>query len=143
MNNNTYQIRKILPSDYFQFHSLISQLKPTQFSNTQFNHLLSSLHDNHNIFVLLDSTQKILASITFILEKKFIHNMGSCLHLEDLIVHSKFRKLGIASQLILFTIQQFKSSYKIILNCSPELIPFYSKIGFKKNAEQMAIYQNI
>ena len=119
--NNKYLIRPILvDDDHLQFQNLLSQLQPTSFDLSTFQNFVSSLSPTHNIYIILDlSLNKIIASLTFILEHKLIHNSSYCLHIEDVVVDSNYRGLGLGKQLLSFIIESFSSStYKIILNCS-------------------------
>tara|TARA_B100000941_G_C28270864_1_gene431404 strand:- start:36 stop:494 length:459 start_codon:yes stop_codon:yes gene_type:complete len=143
--DNKYLIRPILVSDdHLQFQNLLSQLQPTTFDLSTFQNFVSSLSSAHNIYIIEDlSLNKIIASLTFILEHKLIHNSSYCLHIEDVVVDSNYRGLGLGKQLLSFIIQSFSSStYKIILNCSQKNVPFYLKSGFHLHSQQMAIYNN-
>tara|TARA_A100001015_G_scaffold309203_1_gene408185 strand:- start:242 stop:541 length:300 start_codon:yes stop_codon:yes gene_type:complete len=93
---------------------------------------------NHNIYVYLEN-DKIIGMITLIIERKLIHNGKYVAHIEDLVVDKEYNGKGIATKLLNFVIHGAKQfdSYKIILDCSDDLIPFYLKKGFKKSANQM------
>jgi glucosamine-phosphate N-acetyltransferase len=85
---------------------------------------------------------KIVASGTILIEPKFIHN--SCVgHIEDIVVDSDFRGLGL-SNTILNKIKNYafetKGAYKLILDCDQKLEPFYLKNNFLKKGYQMALY---
>ncbi|MEK6760810.1 MAG: GNAT family N-acetyltransferase [Nanoarchaeota archaeon] len=54
--------------------------------------------------------------------------------LEDVFVHEKYRKIGVAKKLIGEIIEEAKRQecYKLILRCNPNLREFYNSLGFKE-----------
>jgi glucosamine-phosphate N-acetyltransferase len=137
-----YKIRKIEKNDYYKSYlSLISQLTNENINCTYdyFSEYLDKI--NSDIFVI-EFNKKIIASITLIIEKKFIHNFKSVCHIEDVIVDKNYFKKGIGSKLIKYSINQAKKEncYKIILNCKNNLDNFYKKFGFNRKNIEMSIY---
>lgn len=128
-----------------QYISLLNQLSPTitisKNSKQDFINYLKNLPKNIQIFLLIDNDE-IVASGTIIIEPKIIHNFGLVAHIEDIVVTNKYRKKGYGKKLISYLIEIAKKEtcYKVILNCKKELCVFYSKNGFQKKDEQMAIY---
>ena len=104
-------------------------------------------NDNHHIFVIEDLEANIIvASITLLIESKVIRNFSFVAHIEDLIVHKDYRKLGLAHQLINYCIDISKnhfSCYKIILNCDESLKSFYENYSFKQKNIEMSLYFHI
>ncbi len=96
---------------------------------------------NNKIFVAVDTKGKIIGATTLIVEQKFIHKGGVVGHIEDVVAHKDFRKMGIGSALIEKALEVAKSEgcYKVILNCLEGNIPFYEKLGFKKRGVEMRI----
>ena len=82
---------------------------------------------------------KIVGSTTLLIEQKFIHNAGRVGHIEDVVVSKEFEGKGIGIKLVtsLLEIANTRNCYKTILNCNDELIPFYERIGFKQESNQM------
>jgi len=82
--------------------------------------------------------------ITILIEPKLIHSGSSVAHIEDLVVDKDYQRLGIAKELIDFSVDYINNSinkcYKIILDCKKELIPFYNKFEFEERNIQMAKY---
>jgi len=76
---------------------------------------------------------KIVAYGSIIIENK-IHGSVSG-HIEDIIVDSSFRGLGIGENLIyqLVKIGESKKCYRITLFCKENLVHFYGKNGFVIN----------
>lgn len=124
-----------------EYLKLITQLKPTNLSINELKNIINNLPNNHFIYVI-EENNKILGSITFILEQKIIHNGKKVLHIEDVVVDKNNRGLGLASKLLDFS-KEFaleNNCYKIILDCQDNLIKFYQKNKFKKTSNQMSIY---
>lgn len=87
----------------------------------QFEEMYSKRQAKYFTVVGVDTTtQKVIASATLFLEKKFIRNMGTCGHIEDVVVDTSYRghKLGKKVILILEEISQLNDVYKIVLNCN-------------------------
>ena len=107
--------------------------------------IIYGLPNNHYIFIYLHSETELNSSnnhidlipiglITLIIEKKLIHG-GKCVgHIEDLVVDKNFSGKGIARTLVnhCVNIAESNNCYKIILDCSESLEPFYNKLEFKK-----------
>ena len=94
-----------------------------------------------DIFVI-ETKQKIIASGSLFIEYKFIRGGGLVGHMEDIIIDKNYRgyKLGnqIVNHLILYA--KDKGCYKIIANCSEDILPFYKKCNFEKKGVQISIY---
>ena len=82
---------------------------------------------------------KIVGSTTLLIEQKFIHNGGRVGHIEDVVVSKEYEGRGIGIKLVTSLLEKAKAMncYKTILDCNDELIPFYERIGFKQEANQM------
>jgi len=82
---------------------------------------------------------KIVGSTTLLIEQKFIHNGGKVGHIEDVVVSKEYEGKGIGIKLVNSLLENAKmmNCYKTILDCQDELIPFYERIGFKQESNQM------
>ena len=82
---------------------------------------------------------KIVGSTTLLIEQKFIHEGGKVGHIEDVVVSKEFEGRGIGIKLVtsLLEVAKTENCYKTILDCKDELIPFYERIGFKQESNQM------
>ena len=137
-------------SDYIQsiiFHynradeifNLLNQLTDTpKLTKNKFHEIISSLKDNHFIYLYLKD-EKVVGMITLLIEQKLIHGGKSVGHIEDLVVDKGFTGFGIGSKLIEYAygIAKNNKCYKIILDCKRELVPFYIKNGFVEYSVQM------
>ena len=82
---------------------------------------------------------KIVGSTTLLIEQKFIHNGGRVGHIEDVVVSKEYEGRGIGLKLVSSLLEKAKvlNCYKTILDCQDKLIPFYERIGFKQESNQM------
>jgi len=97
------------------------------------------ISDPNHIIHVVEYNGKIIGSTTLLIEQKFIHN-GRCVgHIEDVVVSKEFEGRGIGIKLVtsLLEIASTKNCYKTILDCKNELVPFYERIGFKEESNQM------
>ena len=102
--------------------------------------ILGEINNNefHRIIVAIKN-DKVVGCLTILIERKFIHNCGTVLHLEDLIVRKEFRNQHIAEKLVNNSVKYAKKygAYKILTDCKDQLIPFWEKCGFKSNENAM------
>lgn len=84
---------------------------------------------------------KVIGTATLMIERKFIRRGGLCGHIEDVAVHPSHQHHGVGSELVkrLISLAKFRGCYKVILDCSQELIPFYRQFGFKESDRHMRL----
>ena len=60
-------------------------------------------------------------------------------NIEDVVVSKEYEGRGIGIKLVSSLLEKAKvmNCYKTILDCQNELIPFYERIGFKQESNQM------
>jgi glucosamine-phosphate N-acetyltransferase len=143
MNSNQFIFRKLEEYDYNKnYLQLLSQLTEVGHINQKkFSNILENIQSQ--IWVFEDThLNKIVASASIFLEQKIIHNGGIVAHLEDVVVDESYRGIKLGQKLIANVVGKARESgaYKIIADCKPELVSFYSKNGFEKKGEQIAIY---
>lgn len=132
--------------NYIEFCTLLKQLTIldiNQISHEKFlNHLSQIKSNSFHKIIIAKNNEKIVGSITIIIEPKFIHELSYAAHIEDVVVDSAYRSYGIGSLLINKAIEIAKgfSCYKIILDCSEKNVEFYKKNGFDIKGVQMALY---
>ena len=148
VNNCNLLLRNIRNCDYNKgyLHLLrqLTHIEPDKICQNDFNNFINSLNKNHQILVIENTdTDTIIGTITVLIEKKLIHNMGLVCHIEDVVVNDKFRGFGIG-KILLETALNYAISekcYKTILDCSEENVGFYAKNGlFTVKGKQMAVY---
>ena len=91
------------------------------------------------IIEVVEENGKIIGSATLFIEQKFIHHGGRVGHIEDVVVSKEYEGKGIGIKLVTSLLEKAKAMncYKTILDCNDELIPFYERIGFKQESNQM------
>lgn len=143
MNSSQFIFRKLEESDYHKnYLQLLSQLTQVgHISPEEFTKILAKIQSQ--IWVFEDTAaNKIVASASIFLEQKIIHDGGVVAHLEDVVVDQSYRGNQLGQKLIANIVEKARESgaYKIIADCKTELLSFYSKNGFEKRGEQIAIY---
>ena len=107
--------------------------------DTAKNILKKIIENPDHVIHVAEVDGKIVGSTTLLIEQKFIHEGGKVGHIEDVVVSKEYEGRGIGIKLItsLLEIANEKNCYKTILDCKDELIPFYERIGFKQESNQM------
>ena len=145
---NQVVFRDIQIRDYQESWSLLSFLTKTNedFSLESFSRVCSSLDSNHRIVCgfcndIESGDQVMIAMGTIFIERKLIHNCSCVAHIEDVVVHEKYRNMNFGKILIdhLINIAKKRQAYKVTLNCSEEKMGFYQKCGFYKSNVEMRI----
>ncbi|XP_075266107.1 glucosamine 6-phosphate N-acetyltransferase-like [Convolutriloba macropyga] len=136
-----FQLRPLEPSDFAKgYCELLKQLTSVgeitydQFLQ-QFNSMKAS-KDSYLITVVEDLTEKrIVGTTTVVTELKFIHNVGKRARIEDVVVDQSYRGKGLAKVLVKTAIEiaAYVGAYKLSLECTDDLIPFYTKCGLSTN----------
>ena len=67
--------------------------------------------------------------------------MGKVGHIEDVVVDSEFRGMGLAKMLTeeLINIAKTNGCYKVILDAADDVKEFYQSLGFKIHANNMRL----
>ena len=136
------KIRDIVESDIdIGFLESLDSLKKASNldKNTAKNILKKIIENPEHIIHVAEIDGKIVGSTTLLIEQKFIHDGGKVGHIEDVVVSKEFEGRGIGIKLVtsLLDVAGVKNCYKTILDCKDELIPFYERIGFKRESNQM------
>lgn len=137
--------RHIEDTDYYKdYLTLLEQLtivEKEKINFIQFKKFINNLSNKH-IIIVIEDNNKIIGTGTLLIENKIIHNMGFVGHVEDIIIHNNYRKLGLGKKLIdeLINISIQSSCYKIILDCNEKNVNFYQNSGFTQKEIQMVKY---
>lgn len=99
--------------------------------------------DSYHPYVITDESDKIVAAGTLIIEKKFIRSLGTCGHIEDIVVDCQQRGKNLGKVLLqaLKELALELGCYKVILDCEEAKVQFYEKCGFKEKGRQMTFYK--
>ena len=136
------KIRDIVESDIDIgfLESLDSLRNASNLNKDTARDILKKIIENpDHIIQVAEVDGKVVGSTTLLIEQKFIHGGGKVGHIEDVVVSKEFEGRGIGMKLVtsLLEIARAKNCYKTILDCKDELIPFYERIGFKQESNQM------
>ena len=76
---------------------------------------------------------RVVGTTRLLVERKFIHGGGLVGHIEDVAVAPAYQHRGVGSALVGHAVAEARRSgcYKVILDCSDELAPFYERLGFR------------
>lgn len=136
------KIREIEEGDLFNgfLESLDSLRKASTIDKSKAVKILRQIlsSSNHYIFVAI-LNQKVIGSITLLVENKFIHDGGLVGHIEDVVVNKEYQGQKTGEQLVKYALDYSKERgcYKTILDCDDDVKPFYEKLGFKKHSHAM------
>lgn len=147
-NNPTLIIRPIELKDLNeQYLDLLSNLyEKTNYDSYPFSQIeefYQHLNEHHYILVIEDSDEDIIVGTgTIIIEPKISHNFGLVGHIEDVVVHPDYQRLGIGKVIVekLVSYAKSKDCYKCILYCVNDKIPFYEKCNFTRKGVEMSYY---
>jgi len=133
--------RLLTVDDYSAFLALISQFRPTTFTKEQFCEALSRISLSSEIYVV-EQEGALVATGTVIYETKYIFNICTLAHIEDVCVAEVCRGQGIGKWLMRRLVDQAKAKgcYKVTLDCADSNVAFYTKCEFEKRGNQMTVF---
>ncbi|WFD43784.1 glucosamine-phosphate N-acetyltransferase [Malassezia psittaci] len=145
-------IRPLASSDYHRGHihvlaSLTSVQDPGEDRwKERFNELAQSTTSASKYFVVVivsKHSDKLVATGTVFLEPKFLRNLASAAHIEDIAVDHTMQGKGLGKVLIqaLTTLSEAQGAYKTLLDCNDDNVPFYNKCGYETKGVYMAKYK--
>jgi glucosamine-phosphate N-acetyltransferase len=146
MENTNFIIREIEQADlengFFQTLSNLAILGRIRDDLEQAKKILQEIksYPLYKIFVAVKNDDAgIIGSITLLIEQKFIHDGGKSGHIEDVVTRKEYEGIGVGSALVsaALAFAREKNCYKVILDCSEKNVPFYEKIGFRRNEISM------
>ena len=138
-------IREIEETDllngFFETLSNLSDVKKISQDKEKTRKVINEIKSNsfYKLFVAVSDDSEIIGSTTLLIEQKFIHDGGKVGHIEDVVTRNGYEGFGIGSSLIKRSLQFAKQigCYKVILECSIQNVPFYTKLGFKQHEVSM------
>ena len=146
MESTNFIIREIEQADlekgFFQTLSNLAILGRIRDDLEQAKKILQEIksYPLYKIFVAVKNDDaEIIGSITLLIEQKFIHDGGKSGHIEDVVTRKEYEGIGVGSALVstALAFAREKNCYKVILDCSEKNVPFYEKIGFRRNEISM------
>lgn len=145
-------IRPLASTDYARGHirvlaSLTSVQDPGEAPwKERFAELARSNASASKYFVVVivsKQTDELVATGTVFLEPKFLRNLATAAHIEDIAVDKSMQGKGLGKVLIeaLTTLSENAGAYKTLLDCSDDNVPFYTKCGYETKGVYMAKYK--
>ena len=130
-----------LSNGFFETLSNLSDVKKISQDKEKTRKVINEIKSNsfYKLFVAVSDDSEIIGSTTLLIEQKFIHDGGKVGHIEDVVTRKGYEGFGIGSSLINRSLQFAKQigCYKVILECSIQNVPFYTKLGFKQHEVSM------
>lgn len=101
----------------------------------------SRKHYGFRTYVAVNDNKEVVGTASLLLERKFLRGGKYVAHIEDVAVHPDHQGLGIGTALVEYCIAEAKryNTYKVILDCTPKLAEFYTKMGFRNSGVQMRL----
>lgn len=131
------------------FCNVLKQLTSCDTDEQKFVEIFEKMYEINQVdtqyFVIvwedMDNGNIVLAW-TILIEKKFIHDWRSVWHIEDIVVSKEYNGKWLGRHLInlLVDLWKKKSCYKVILDCTDDVLPFYEWCSFEKKNLWLAIY---
>lgn len=141
--------------DYINLLKQLSNTIDNNYNNEKYKERMieiQNLYPYYQVWLMINNSEKtsewdsklknVIGCGTIIIEPKFIHELSSVAHIEDVCIDKNFQKLGYGKILLnqLKDIAIKEKCYKIILNCNKQNICFYEKCGFNNINTEMCIY---
>ncbi|KAK3337529.1 acyl-CoA N-acyltransferase [Podospora appendiculata] len=145
-----YQLRALRKTDFetgfldcLRVLTTVGEITKEQFEDRY--SWISRQDGGYFILVIEDtntSPARVVGTGALIVERKFIHNLGSVGHIEDIAVakDQQGKKLGLRIIEALDFVAEKTGCYKTILDCSEANEGFYVKCGFRRAGLEMAHY---
>eukprot|EP00055_Hartaetosiga_balthica_P011778 m.54948 g.54948 ORF g.54948 m.54948 type:complete len:323 (+) comp7732_c0_seq4:176-1144(+) len=141
-------IRNLKKSDFdSEYLQVLSQLTTVgSVSKEAFDLRIDEAEDNNTVFLIIEKedTKQVVGAGTLFIEQKFIHSVGFAGHVEDVVVDSCMRGMGLGKKLIKYIsdLSCKMGCYKCILDCDDKNVVFYEKCGYVKghSTESLALY---
>ena len=112
--------------DYFNLLGQLTTIDPEKITKNDFDVFIDNLSDIHLVKVIKHENL-IVGTVTILKELKILHNLKKVGHIEDVVIHEKYRGYGLGKKLIEIAKNECEDCYKIILNCKDHNIGFYEK----------------
>jgi len=124
------------------FRALLAQL--TEVGEGDFKRRFRAIQDGPEYVYVIESESgdRVVASGTLVLERKFTRGCGTCGHIEDVVVDANERGKDLGRVMIeaLTKAAEVCGCYKVILDCSEKNAGFYERCGYSRKEIQMAKY---
>lgn len=137
--HNGYVLRNLRRDDYQKgFERLMSYLTDTgNFTENQFLQAFQSRTNCVTQVVEYEPKKELAASVTLVIEQKYLHGCRCVGHIEDVVTHVDHRRQGLVKSILesLTGVARDMGCYKLILDCKTHNIPVYEKCGWRQTDE--------
>lgn len=138
---NNFIFRKLNLDDYERFLKLINDFRETYFTKEDFiknYYFISQCSDTY----VMEYNEELIATGKLLYDRKYIHNICTLGHIEDVCVKKEYRNSGLGKNIVSKIVERAKENgcYKVTLNCLDTNVDFYKKCNFEKSGNQMTIY---
>ena len=109
----------------------VGEVSKTEFEQ-RYNKLFPAMADTYKILVIFDvKKQEVIGAGSLIIEHKFIRQLGTAGHIEDIVVKPGYRgkNLGLRLIEVLKQIAVVNGCYKVLLDCDEKNVKFYEKVS--------------
>ncbi|KAL1964905.1 hypothetical protein VTN77DRAFT_6258 [Rasamsonia byssochlamydoides] len=144
-----YTIRPLARDDYHRgFFQCLQTLTATgDISEEQFHEQYDWIKANgqgwyYCVVIVDEKNDRIVGTGAMVVERKFIHNLGTIGHIEDISICKDHQGQQFGKRLIqtLDSIAVSVGCYKTILDCAERNEGFYAKCGYQRAGVEMAHY---
>lgn len=139
----TITIRDLSIEDAFnpEFYEALSELSGCKLDESLVKQIFYDRQHAGVRTIVVCVHDTIIGTGSIFIETKFLHNGGKVGHIEDVAIASDYKKMGMGKIIMnyLIDIARQDGCYKVILNCSPDVVEFYEKFGFKKHEYEMRL----
>jgi glucosamine-phosphate N-acetyltransferase len=135
------KIRVLTPRDWDSYLNCLSVLSKVEHSFGKFLENFERRKSFQMRTFVAEKDDKIVGTVSVLIEPKFSNGFKSVAHLEDVAVRREYQGQGIAKALIEEAIKYAKKKdcYKVILDCDDSLINFYEGFDFVVNGVAMRL----
>ncbi|KAI5197143.1 hypothetical protein E4T39_07439 [Aureobasidium subglaciale] len=141
-----YTVRPLQRSDYARgFLTCLSDLtwigEVSQESFEGRYDWLATVGRGWNHCIVIDDGSKIIATATMIVDRKFIQNLTTVAHVEDVSVSASHQRKGLGLLLLkaLEGIAKDIGVKKLILDCGDKNVAFYERCGYTESGHHMSL----
>lgn len=101
--------------------------------------MASMLANPNHVVLVAERAGRVIGAATLLMEPKIIHDGGLVGHIEDVAVRDGERRSGAGSALVRAAIAEARRAgcYKVVLECSEALVPFYERLGLSRHSVSM------
>ena len=135
-----FHFTKVTVSDLDEIIEILQDISVYKPSQSDRSKLIKNFLSQSGVFaVVAKSDTNVIGFGVLLIETKI--RGGKAGHIEDIVVHERWRSRGIGQQIIqeLRNLARSQGCYKMSLQCTKANVEFYNKIGFHESGITMQI----